>query len=101
VNHVIGALLDADIGKTSATYGTISSDVTHGEMVVDVTIEDSYSTESAWVRCDDCFKWRRIPASVVGSIDESSRWYVSFYIEYELALIKFFDDCVFLSVLLF
>ncbi|AAC34358.1 Hypothetical protein [Arabidopsis thaliana] len=69
-----GALLDADIGKTSATYGTISSDVTHGEMVVDVTIEDSYSTESAWVRCDDCFKWRRIPASVVGSIDESSRW---------------------------
>ncbi|XP_020889612.1 histone-lysine N-methyltransferase ASHH2 isoform X2 [Arabidopsis lyrata subsp. lyrata] len=69
-----GALLDADIGKTSATYGTISSDVTNVETVVDFTIEDSYSTESAWVRCDDCFKWRRIPASVVGSIDESSRW---------------------------
>lgn len=90
MNHVIGALLDADIGKTSATYGTISSDVTNVETVVDFTIEDSYSTESAWVRCDDCFKWRRIPASVVGSIDESSRWYVSFRIEYELGFNKIF-----------
>ncbi|EOA33541.1 hypothetical protein CARUB_v10019650mg [Capsella rubella] len=69
-----GALLDADIGKTCTVNGTISSDVGHREMVVDVTIEDSSSSESAWVRCDDCFKWRRIPSSVVGSIDESSRW---------------------------
>ncbi|XP_010471914.1 PREDICTED: histone-lysine N-methyltransferase ASHH2-like isoform X1 [Camelina sativa] len=69
-----GALLDADNGKTSAINGTISSDVNLGELVVDGTIEDSSSSESAWVRCDDCYKWRRIPASVVGSIDESSRW---------------------------
>ncbi|KAF8103592.1 hypothetical protein N665_0188s0518 [Sinapis alba] len=69
-----GALLDAGIGKTSAINGAISQDVIHGETVMDLTIEDSSSTETAWVRCDDCFKWRRIPASVVGSIDESSRW---------------------------
>ncbi|KFK42127.1 histone-lysine n-methyltransferase setd2 [Arabis alpina] len=73
-HEIAGALLDADTGKTSAINGTISSDVTHGETVMDVTVEHSSSTESAWVRCDDCFKWRRIPASVVGSIDESSRW---------------------------
>ncbi|CAH2067713.1 unnamed protein product [Thlaspi arvense] len=70
-HETTGALLDVDIGKTSAINGAISSDGIHGEAVMDVTIED---TESAWVRCDDCFKWRRIPASVVGSIDESSRW---------------------------
>ncbi|KAL1214561.1 Histone-lysine N-methyltransferase ASHH2 [Cardamine amara subsp. amara] len=69
-----GALLDPDIGKISATNGTISSSETHGEMVLHGTIDNSSSTESAWVRCDDCFKWRRIPASVVESIDESSRW---------------------------
>ncbi|KAF8092644.1 hypothetical protein N665_0407s0023 [Sinapis alba] len=73
-HETTGALLDADIGKTSAINGAISSDGIHGELVMDVTIEDSPSTESAWVRCDDCFKWRRIPASVVESIDESSRW---------------------------
>ncbi|KAL0878201.1 hypothetical protein Bca101_027907 [Brassica carinata] len=73
-HETTGALLDADIGKTSATNGAISSDVIHGELAMDVTIEDSPSAESAWVRCDDCFKWRRIPASVVESIDESSRW---------------------------
>ncbi|CAH8305233.1 unnamed protein product [Eruca vesicaria subsp. sativa] len=73
-HETTGALLNADIGKTSAINGAISSDVIHGELATDVTIEDSPSTESAWVRCDDCFKWRRIPASVVESIDESSRW---------------------------
>lgn len=64
------------MGKAFAINGAISQDVIHGEAVMDLTIEDSSPTESAWVRCDDCFKWRRIPASVVGSIDESSRWYV-------------------------
>ncbi|KAJ0241435.1 Histone-lysine N-methyltransferase ASHH2 [Hirschfeldia incana] len=63
-----------DIRKTSDINGAISQDVIHGETVMDLTIEDSSSTESAWVRCDDCFKWRRIPASVVESIDDSSRW---------------------------
>lgn len=73
--HVIGALLDANIGKT-INGGAITQDVIHEETVMELTIEDSSSTESAWVRCDDCFKWRRIPASVVESIDESSKWYV-------------------------
>ncbi|XP_013591432.1 PREDICTED: LOW QUALITY PROTEIN: histone-lysine N-methyltransferase ASHH2 [Brassica oleracea var. oleracea] len=73
-NETTGALLDANMGKAFAINGAISQDVIHGEAVMDLTIEDSSPTESAWVRCDDCFKWRRIPASVVGSIDESSRW---------------------------
>ncbi|CAN6936203.1 unnamed protein product [Brassica oleracea] len=73
-NETTGALLDANIGKPSAINDAIWQDVIHGEAVMDFTIEDSSPTESAWVRCDDCFKWRRIPASVVGSIDESSRW---------------------------
>lgn len=98
-NHVIGALLDADIGKASAINGTISSHVIHGETVMDVTIEDSSSAESAWVRCDECFKWRRIPASVVGSIGESSRWYVSSQSTYELVSMKFSDELCSLHVL--
>ncbi|KAJ4874534.1 histone methyltransferases(H3-K4 specific) [Raphanus sativus] len=65
--------LDANIGKT-INGGAITQDVIHEETVMELTIEDSSSTESAWVRCDDCFKWRRIPASVVESIDESSKW---------------------------
>lgn len=73
-NETTGALLDANIGKPSAVNGAIWQDGIHGEAVMDLTIEDSSPTESAWVRCDDCFKWRRIPASVVESIDESSRW---------------------------
>ncbi|KAJ4867056.1 histone methyltransferases(H3-K4 specific) [Raphanus sativus] len=72
-HEATGALLDANIGKT-INGGAITQDVIHEETVMELTIEDSSSTESAWVRCDDCFKWRRIPASVVESIDESSKW---------------------------
>ncbi|CAN8234244.1 unnamed protein product [Cochlearia groenlandica] len=73
-HETTGPLLDAEVEKLSAINSTISSVVIHGETVMDVTVEDGSSTESAWVQCDDCFKWRRIPASVVESIDESSKW---------------------------
>lgn len=33
---------------------------------------------NAWVRCDDCYKWRRIPAALADSIeDTNSNWYTN------------------------
>jgi len=38
------------------------------------------SPRNAWVRCDDCYKWRRIPAMLADLIDETNRtWYDLFH----------------------
>lgn len=32
---------------------------------------------NAWVQCDDCLKWRRIPSLLADQIEETNcRWYV-------------------------
>ncbi|XP_039071278.1 histone-lysine N-methyltransferase ASHH2-like [Hibiscus syriacus] len=43
--------------------------------------------DNAWVRCDDCHKWRRIPVSLVKSIDEACRWVCGDNVD------KAFSDC--------
>lgn len=38
--------------------------------------EQHVPSPNAWVRCDDCYKWRRIPAALADSIeDTNSNWY--------------------------
>ncbi|XP_010534715.1 PREDICTED: histone-lysine N-methyltransferase ASHH2-like isoform X2 [Tarenaya hassleriana] len=64
-----------------------TTDVTNGEMVLGGTIGENASADSAWVRCDDCFKWRRIPASLLGTIDENCIWICMYNLD------KDFADC--------
>lgn len=41
--------------------------------------EQPQSPRNAWVSCDDCHKWRRIPALLADQIDETNcTWYTMF-----------------------
>lgn len=41
--------------------------------------EQPQSPRNAWVSCDDCHKWRRIPAVLADRIDETNcTWYTMF-----------------------
>ncbi|XP_010537359.1 PREDICTED: histone-lysine N-methyltransferase ASHH2 [Tarenaya hassleriana] len=86
-HETTGCLINRDAVKTSAVNGVMSPDITNVEMILGRTIEESASTDSAWVLCDDCFKWRRISASLVGMIDENSRWICMNNLD------KYFADC--------
>lgn len=42
--------------------------------------EQHQSPRNAWVSCDDCHKWRRIPARLADLIDETKcTWYTVFF----------------------
>lgn len=78
----------------------MSVDVSNAEITSAGEPEHYCPPESAWVRCDDCYKWRRIPVSVADLIDENCRWYLffSFVISYFSSLChncNFFFLCVF------
>lgn len=49
------------------------------DLVSDGTMEQCTQPDNAWVRCDDCHKWRRIPVALVKSIDEACRWYAAIH----------------------
>lgn len=43
--------------------------------------EQNLSPQSAWVCCDACLKWRRIPATLADLINETNgKWYASIII---------------------
>ncbi|KAG5050455.1 hypothetical protein AAZX31_04G225800 [Glycine max] len=64
--------LDA-IGKIIADDNRVSVNVSNLDMLSGVGFgEQILSPRNAWVRCDDCHKWRRIPAVLADRIDETN-----------------------------
>ncbi|KAK7410632.1 hypothetical protein VNO78_01574 [Psophocarpus tetragonolobus] len=64
--------LDA-VGKINADDNRVSVNVSNLDMVPGVGLgEQLVSPRNAWVRCDDCHKWRRIPAVLADLIDETN-----------------------------
>ncbi|XVF39253.1 hypothetical protein PTKIN_Ptkin01aG0020400 [Pterospermum kingtungense] len=68
-NHILDDIEDPSAGNRGA-----SADMVSAELVSDGVMEQHKLPDSAWVRCDDCHKWRRIPVALVKSIDEACRW---------------------------
>jgi histone-lysine N-methyltransferase SETD2 len=51
-------------------------EVTNLDMPSSGVMEQNLFPDNAWVRCDDCLKWRRIPVRLVESISQTHRqWY--------------------------
>ncbi|KAL2339733.1 hypothetical protein Fmac_007673 [Flemingia macrophylla] len=62
--------LDA-VGKINADAKGVSVNLPNMEMPSGLG-EQLLSPRNAWVRCDDCHKWRRIPAGLADLIDETN-----------------------------
>ncbi|TYG69826.1 hypothetical protein ES288_D05G262400v1 [Gossypium darwinii] len=67
-NHISDDFENSDAGNSSA-----SAYMTNIDSVSDV-IKQHRQPDNAWVCCDDCHKWRRIPVILLNSIDEACRW---------------------------
>ncbi|XP_028078340.1 histone-lysine N-methyltransferase ASHH2-like [Camellia sinensis] len=64
-----------DPGKSKTGNANTTRDVFSLDMVPRVVGEQYLPPRNAWVRCDDCFKWRRIPATLADSIEETNcKW---------------------------
>ncbi|KAE9587204.1 putative histone-lysine N-methyltransferase chromatin remodeling SET family [Lupinus albus] len=67
-NHKLGS-----VGEVNAGENRVSDNVSNLEMVPGVGLgEQQLSPHNAWVRCDDCHKWRRIPAVLADLINETN-----------------------------
>ncbi|ESW09471.1 hypothetical protein PHAVU_009G130100 [Phaseolus vulgaris] len=65
--------LDA-VGKINAEDNKVSVNISKLDTLSGVELGGQLpSPRNAWVRCDDCYKWRRIPAVLADLIDETNR----------------------------
>jgi histone-lysine N-methyltransferase SETD2 len=72
--------LDA-VGKIDPSDNSVSVNVSNLDMQPGFGLgEQPQSPRNAWVSCDDCHKWRRIPALLADRIDETNcTWYTMFH----------------------
>ncbi|XP_039023216.1 LOW QUALITY PROTEIN: histone-lysine N-methyltransferase ASHH2-like [Hibiscus syriacus] len=78
----------SDDNKDSNTGNNIvHADLYNVDLLPNCVMQQSTLPDNAWVRCDDCHKWRRIPVSLVKSIDEACRWVCVDNVD------KAFSDC--------
>lgn len=72
--------LDA-VGKINPSDNRVSVNVSNLDMTPSFDLgEQPQSPRNAWVSCDDCHKWRRIPALLADRIDETNcTWYIIFH----------------------
>lgn len=64
--------LDA-VGKINPSDNRVSVNVSNLDMTPSFDLgEQPQSPRNAWVSCDDCHKWRRIPALLADRIDETN-----------------------------
>ncbi|KAA8546452.1 hypothetical protein F0562_002809 [Nyssa sinensis] len=82
-NHTLDDFGITKTGDKSTTDGVINLDMVPSGIGV-----QCLPPRNAWVRCDDCYKWRRIPAVLADSIDETNcKWICKDNID------KAFADC--------
>lgn len=74
--RTLGNCFVDDIGKTNSGSNIASLNVPHLDMLPGGPDEQYLPSHNAWVRCDYCLKWRRIPAELADSIEETKcTWY--------------------------
>jgi histone-lysine N-methyltransferase SETD2 len=67
-------------GKIDAGEDTAAEEVADLDTPSSGVMEQNLSPDNAWVRCDDCLKWRRIPVRLVESISQTHcQWYFIFH----------------------
>ncbi|KAF9687177.1 hypothetical protein SADUNF_Sadunf02G0066600 [Salix dunnii] len=77
-----------DNGKIDAGNDTAAEEVANLDMPSSGVMEQNLFPDNAWVRCDDCLKWRRISVRLVESISHTHRQWIC-----EDNMDKAFADC--------
>ncbi|KAK8681786.1 hypothetical protein V6N13_054187 [Hibiscus sabdariffa] len=82
-----GNQISDDNEDSNTGNNIVYADMANADLVPNGVIQLHTQPDNAWVRCDDCHKWRRIPVSLVKSIDEAYRWVCGDNMD------KAFSDC--------
>ncbi|XWS15178.1 hypothetical protein CRYUN_Cryun35bG0072000 [Craigia yunnanensis] len=82
-----GNRISDDIEDPNTGNSIASADMVNVDLAPDGVMKQHTQPDNAWVRCDDCHKWRRIPVALVKSIDEACRWICGDNVD------KAFADC--------
>ncbi|XP_057973979.1 histone-lysine N-methyltransferase ASHH2 isoform X2 [Malania oleifera] len=67
-----GKYISDNLVKTSPGNKVASEDVSNLDMLANGVGRRCLSPRIAWVRCDDCHKWRCIPATLADTIEETN-----------------------------
>lgn len=74
----VGDHASADPEKVKTENESTTKNVVDLDTVPKCIGEQNLPPQSAWVCCDACLKWRRIPATLADVINETNgRWYAS------------------------
>lgn len=75
-NHKMDAAGNIDASDNTSSVNLSNLDMLHGGGLG----EQPLSPHNAWVSCDNCHKWRRIPAALADQIDATNcTWYTIFF----------------------
>ncbi|GMI78381.1 hypothetical protein HRI_001507400 [Hibiscus trionum] len=87
MSPVTGNQISDDNEDLNTGNNIACADMVDADLVPNGVMQQHTQPDNAWVRCDDCHKWRRIPVSLVQSIDEAYRWVCGDNMD------KAFSDC--------
>lgn len=84
---IVGNHKLAGVGKINTGDNRVPVSVSNLDVMPGFGLEEQQqSPRNAWVSCDDCHKWRRIPALLADQIDETNcTWYTTFCSYYSLS----------------
>ncbi|MCD7447380.1 hypothetical protein HAX54_028452 [Datura stramonium] len=78
------------LGQVGSEKKIFDGDISNLDILQREIGEDLLPPRNAWVQCDDCFKWRRIPSLLADKIEETNcRWTCKDNLD------KAFADCSF------
>lgn len=77
----VGNCLPSENGEAKGSGCVTSSNAGGLSAASSGVIDEALPLDSAWVRCDDCLKWRRISEQLADSIGLTNcRWYHSAFL---------------------
>ncbi|WCJ43491.1 Histone-lysine N-methyltransferase ASHH2 [Euphorbia peplus] len=65
-------VLDDDTGKINTDNNVATVEAPNLDIASGIIAEQHIPVDNAWVSCDDCHKWRRIPVALVDSIGQTN-----------------------------
>lgn len=77
LTNVVENGIASELGQVVSEKRSLDGGISNMDILQSEIGERLLPPRNAWVQCDDCLKWRRIPSLLADQIEETNcRWYV-------------------------
>lgn len=77
LTNVVENGMPSGLGQVVSEKKSLDGGISNLDILQSETGECLLPPRNAWVQCDDCLKWRRIPSLLADQIEETNcSWYV-------------------------